>query len=262
MATVAIAGLGVVGSAMRTYFIAQGIDTTIYDPGKNYSDDTVLKTAETVFICVPTPYLENGGFDDSAIRDVLSRIGTGATAVIKSPVIPGTTEKLQEVDPNLKLLCSPEFLTEKTALEDFSHPTRQIVGFTGQSESEAGRILKILPRAPYEKILPSGTAEMIKYMNNTFYALKVTYANALYDLCQKLGIDYDSVAEGTVSHEPMMGSNHWDVLYGGYRGYGGKCLPKDVRALIQLAETHGADARLLRLMEELNAENAKKAIIK
>src|SRR3989338_9370677 len=155
MATVTIAGLGVVGSAMKTHFEAQGIDTAIYDPGKNYSDDTVLRTSQTVFICVPTPYLENGGFDDSAIRDVLSRIGTGATAVIKSTVIPGTTEKLQEVYPNLKLLFSPEFLTEKTALEDFSHPTRQIVGFTEQSESEAGRILKMLPRAPYEKILPS-----------------------------------------------------------------------------------------------------------
>ncbi|MEK7584202.1 MAG: hypothetical protein AAB490_03080, partial [Patescibacteria group bacterium] len=205
-------------------------------------------------------YLEDGGFDDSAIRDVLSRIGKGATAVIKSTVLPGTTEKLQEEYLGIKLLFSPEFLTEKTAFTDFSRPTRQIVGFTEQSASEADRILKMLPRAPYEKILPSGTAEMVKYMNNVFYALKVTYANSIYDLCQKFGIDYAGVAEGAVSHEPMMGSNHWNVLYGGYRGYGGKCLPKDVRALIQLAEAQGADARLLRLMEELNDENAKKGI--
>ena len=92
---------------------------------------------------------------------------------------------------------------------------------------------------------------MVKYYNNCFYALKVAYVNQIYDLCQKLGINYDMVKE-CAKQELMMGTNHFEVFHKGYRGYGGKCLPKDVRALIRLAEDSEIDLSLLKKAEEYN----------
>lgn len=137
-----------------------------------------------------------------------------------------------------------------------SNPDRQIVGYTNQSKDAAEKIMEMLPGAPFKKNMPSMEAEMIKYFGNTFLAVKVIFGNQIYELCQKLNIDYDTVREGA-SADPRIGPSHLDVFHGGYRGYGGKCLPKDIRALIQLADSLGLGFELHKKTEELNNQLMK-----
>lgn len=246
-----IAGVGFVGGAIQKYFESQGKPVTLFDPPRSLGSAEELQKCDLVFISVPTPYTETG-FDTTSIDTVLPLLKHGTKVVIKSTVLPGTTDTYQKKFPGLFLFFSPEFLSQKTAVEDFAKPTRQIVGYTDSSVQFADEVLALLPFAPYQITIKAREAEMVKYMNNVFYALKVTYANQIYDLCESLGIDYATVMKGAVTNEPWMGTNHWDALYGGYRGYGGKCLPKDTRSLIQFGKKLGADVSLLELIETIN----------
>ena len=99
--------------------------------------------------------------------------------------------------------------------------------------------------------MPSGEAEMVKYFGNTWFATKVIFANQIYDLCQKLGIDYERIMEASAA-DKRIGRTHLDVFHKGYRGYGGKCLPKDIKALIQFADGKGVDLKLHKTVEEIN----------
>jgi UDPglucose 6-dehydrogenase len=253
MQRIAIMGTGMVGGALDRYFRSVNIEAGLYDPPKGLTDPDVLKDAEVIFVAVPTPYyLDGSGFDDSFLHQAMDAIPSqGKTIVLKSTITPGTTELMQERYPEHRFLFNPEFLTEVTADFDMVHPNRQIIGFTPQSRCDAELVMGLLPRAPFEKIVPAKTAELIKYYGNTFYALKVTHANQMYDLCEKLGIDYDQVKE-CAQAEPMVGKTHLEIFHKGYRGYGGKCLPKDTRALIQLGEKIGIDMTLLKAAEAYN----------
>ena len=113
--------------------------------------------------------------------------------------------------------------------------------------------MELLPLAPFERIVPATEAEMVKYFGNTWFSAKVVFANQMYDLCQKLGIDYDRVKD-SVAADKRIGRSHLDVMHGGYRGYGGACLPKDTRSLIQFGEALGVDLKLLKTVEEINNE--------
>lgn len=251
---VAIAGTGMVGGTLQRFLEeVRGITPVLYDPPKGLSDTTVLNTANIVFVCVPTPFDDvRSVCDTTLVEDVLSVLGDEKTVVIKSTVSPGTTERLQKQYPKKRILFNPEFLSEATADVDMRHPNRQIIGCTEQSLKSAQIIMDLLPRAPFERIVAATEAEMVKYMCNSFYALKVAYVNQIYDLCQKMGISYDQIKE-CVRTEPMMGTNHFEVIHKGYRGYGGKCLPKDVRGLIALAKAYEVDMSLLVDAEKYNA---------
>lgn len=135
--------------------------------------------------------------------------------------------------------------------KDFLTPQRQIIGFTKKSKRIAKEILDILPKAPYQKIIPSKEAEMIKYFGNTFLATKVIFANQIYDLCQKLGIDYDIVKE-VVSRDPRIGSSHLQIFHDGYRGYSGGCFPKDVKSLLQLVKKKKVDLEFLKIADKIH----------
>jgi len=173
------------------------------------------------------------------------------TIIIKSSVIPGTIEALQKKYPRHKFLFNPEFLREVSAYEDFVNPDRQIVGYTNKSKKVAKNILKILPKAPYAKIVPAKTAETVKYMANSFLALKVVFANEFYGLCKSLNIDYNLVRQA-VGEDKRIGHSHFVIDHQGYRGYGGSCFPKDVNAIIQLAKKRGLDFTLLESMRKIN----------
>lgn len=241
-----------VGGALQRYFLDQKFDVVGYDPGKGMNDKDELNKTEIIFICVPTPFnTEKNNFDTVYLDEAFSVLTGNKIVVIKSTVLPGATADYQKRFPQHKILFSPEFLTEATADKDVREPNRQIVGYTEQSKDVAEEVLKILPRAPFEKIITAEEAEMVKYYNNCFYALKVAYVNQIYDLCQKLGIDYNIVKD-CAKPEPMMGTNHFEIFHKGYRGYGGKCLPKDVRALLRLAKDRGVDLSLLRQAEDYN----------
>lgn len=250
---IAIAGTGMVGGALARYLQAQGISVGLFDPPKGLSDVTVLDEADIVFIAVPTPYyLDGRGFDDSYLREAIEAIPVpGKTIVIKSTVIPGTTEAMQRDYPQHAFLFNPEFLTEAKADYDMAFPTRQIVGYTSASMERAQSVLDILPAAPYQASLPSVEAELVKYFGNAYLAMRVSFANQMYDICQAMNVNYATVRDAAAA-DPRIGSSHLDVTHGGYRGYGGKCLPKDVRSLIQLAKQLGIEPSVLIAAEEYN----------
>ena len=252
-------GVGMVGGAMQRFFEeVKKTQVITYDPGKGLDDKEAINCAEIIFICVPTPFNpEKNNFDTVYLDEAFSILKDGKIIVIKSTVLPCTTATYQKKFPQHKILFSPEFLTEATADKDVCEPNRQIVGYTGQSKDVAEEVLKVLPRAPFEKIITAEEAEMVKYYNNCFYALKVVYVNQIYDLCHKLGIDYNIVKD-CAKAEPMMGTNHFEIFHKGYRGYGGKCLPKDVRALIRLAKDADVHLSLLEQAEEYNNDLVSK----
>lgn len=245
-----IVGVGMVGGAVYEFYP----DAIPYDIVKYPDNKQAVQEADIIFVAVPTPYDKDGdGFDLSMVKEAMSNISGEKIIVLKSTVWPGTTQDLQKEYPQHKVVFNPEFLREVSAPADFRDPDRQIVGFTEQSKDIAQEILDLLPRAPYEKIMPATEAEMAKYFGNTFLASKVIFANQIYDLCEKLGIDYEPVKEA-VGADPRIGTSHLDVVHSGYRGYGGACFPKDTRALIQFAEGKDVDMKVLKLMEEINHE--------
>lgn len=267
---VGIIGVGIVGTPLKRWFEENGYernsDLFLYDidPKKGYFDD--INKADIIFISVPTPRKSDGSCNLSAVISAVGRIcgWTTKIVVIKSTVPPGTTEYFQKF-LRWKMLFNPEFLTEKRAWEDFLKPDRQIVGFTEHSIDAAHLVLSILPKAPfmspwgldtYKPIRITATeAEIIKYGGNIHFVRKVNFANMLNLLCEKLGVNYENVRRGMAA-DFRIGDSHLDVNYGGYRGFGGYCFPKDLDALISflknLDETEGAN--LLEADRDFNAK--------
>lgn len=252
-----IIGVGMVGGVLKKYFEKKGIRPFLYDKGKNLGSIEQINQADIIFICVPTPFSKEKGFDLSFVEDVCRNISGEKVIVTKSTALPGTTEKLQQKYPQHKFLFNPEFLTELTADQDMEYPDRQIIGYTKQSYNIAGDILQILPLASFERIMPATEAEMVKYFGNTWFSTKVIFANQMYDLCKKLGIHYQEVME-VVAADKRIGRTHLEVFHKDYRGYGGKCLPKDIRALIQFANDQGIDLKLHKIVEEINNQLMEK----
>ena len=251
-APLGVIGAGVVGGALLAHLRGTGRDVRVFDPPKGHADPAVMDGTETVFVCVPTPYTPGRGFDDTHLLRAVSSIAGAKAVVIKSTVLPGTTKDLQERYPQHRFLFNPEFLREATALEDFVHPDRQIVGHTRRSAGDAQSVLELLPRAPFELICPAEDAEMAKYVANSFLAVKVSYANEIFDLCERLGAGYGRVRD-IVAADLRIGPSHTDVFDGGYRGYGGKCLPKDSKSLLDLARAAGIELRVLAAADAVNA---------
>ena len=249
---IAVAGVGMVGSAIKGYFEKKGIKPLLSDPGKNLGSLEELNQADVVFVCVPTPYLKDGkGFDLSYNEDVCDKLTGSKIVVLKSTVVPGTTEMFQEKYPQHKFLFNPEFLTEVTADQDMAYPDRQILGVTKESYNVAKDVMLLLPLAPYEAIMPATEAEFVKYYGNNWFAVKVTFANQMYNLTEKLDLDYNRIMEAAAA-DKRIGPSHLTVVHKGYRGYGGKCLIKDIRAMIQFADKQGVDMKLFKTTEELN----------
>ena len=253
MKRIAIMGTGMVGGALDRYFKTLNIEAGLYDPPKGLHDISLLEKADVIFVAVPTPYyLDGTGFDDSYLHEAIKTISSiEKTIVLKSTILPGTTDDFQTRYPEHRFLFNPEFLTETRADHDMQYPTRQIIGYTEASRKDAELVMDMLPDAPFKKIIPAKEAEFIKYFGNAFYALKVAYANQMYDLAKHMGLNYELIAE-CAKPEPMIGETHLDIFHKGYRGYGGKCLPKDTRAIIQLAKRLNLDLTLLQEAEQYN----------
>jgi UDPglucose 6-dehydrogenase len=257
---IGIIGAGVVGGALASWFEGNGHDVRTYDPPRGLDNATVLDTADVVYICVPTPYTPGVGFDDRHLLDAMAIVPGEKCIVIKSTVLPGTTDLLQSRYPRHRLMFNPEFLREATANQDFLHPDRQIVGCAANaSEADAAAVMAMLPRAPFERICGAAEAEMAKYVANSFLAVKVSFANEIFDLCDRMRIDYADVRDIAAADE-RIGASHMDVLDGGYRGYGGKCLPKDTKSLLDLARSMRIDLRVLAAADAVNAELLPSAV--
>ncbi|MEK7506091.1 MAG: hypothetical protein AAB572_00605 [Patescibacteria group bacterium] len=253
---VGIIGLGYVGGALKHWFDSRKslYEVFLYDKYKKIGSVNEVNRASIIFVAVPTPFNEkSGGYDDSAVKEAVSKIKNGKIAVIKSTVLPGSSEKFQKLYSKKIILFNPEFLRATTANHDFMKPDRQIIGFANPAGKKAAlKILKVLPKAPFSMIVKSKEAEMIKYFSNSYLATRVVFANQIYDLCRKLkDVDYDVVRKCLVQ-DKRIGNSHFEIFHEGYRGYAGGCFPKDVRALLQLAKKMKVDMNLLQTAEKIN----------
>ena len=256
---IGIVGVGMVGGALKKYFEQTGkYDVFSYDKKGIGSLEEVNK-ADFIYLCVPTPYVPGQGCDTSLVEDALKEIQGSKVIIIKSTVIPGTTEKIQVKFPQHKILFNPEFLTEVTADADMSFPDRQIIGYTSQSYTVAADVMAQLPLAPYERIIPARVAELIKYAGNTWFAVKVAMNNELYDLAQKIGFsekEWDDLVEG-VAADKRIGRTHLTVIHKNKRGYHGKCLPKDIKALLDFSKDQGVEMPIRKAANQYNDELLK-----
>jgi len=175
--------------------------------------------------------------------------------VIRSTMPPRSTEELQNAWSELEIVHWPEFLTEATAVHDGISPSRVVIGYTDRSVGAAAQLLDLVHGAPFVELVKATDAELIKYFANSFYAVKVAWANQFYELCEKLGGDYE-VVRRCAEHDPMTAPYHLDVHHKGYRGYGGKCLPKDTKALLWCTTESGieADLSVLAAADAYNSE--------
>lgn len=245
--------------------------------GKNYADDfeqrgySVVRYAkeephngngenisicDIVFIAVPTPSTVTG-FDPSILKAVLKLVGKGKTAVVKSTILPGTTQTLQKENPDIFVLHSPEFLTEATAAYDAAHPNRNIVGIPKDTEEyrkKAQEVIDVLPKAAYELICGANEAELIKYGGNVWFYFKVIYINMLYDIAEKTGVDWKTVRDGMAA-DPRIGRTHLDPIHHSGRGAGGHCFIKDFAAFTEIYSREIGEPLGIEVLESLKKKN-------
>ena len=250
-------GQGWVGKHYANDFERRGYRVVRYGLEKRYAKNReVIKNCDIVFIAVPTPTTPKG-FDDSAVRAVLPLVGNGKIAVIKSTLLPGTTERLQKAFPHCFVLHSPEFLAEATAAFDAAHPNRNLIGIPKMSaryRAKARRVLAVLPNAPYQKVMRARDAEFVKYAGNCFLFTKVVFMNLLYDLIVARGADWRSVRDAFIN-DPRIGASHTNPLHKTGRGAGGHCFIKDFEAFHRLYKGLGRDRLGVTVLEALKEKN-------
>lgn len=258
-------GQGFIGKHMADDCAARGFTVVRYALEPAYvANLEAVAGCDIVFIAVPTPTTPRG-FDSSILERVLPLVGVGKIAVIKSTVLPGTTARLQQQCTDRVVLHAPEFLREKYAARDTAHPLRTIIGLPVMDavhEAAASQVLSVVPKAPYELVCQSETAELIKYGGNCFLAQKVVFMNILYEAARATGADYNSVA-AAMAADPRIGSSHMNVIdesgHSGSvpgRGAGGHCFPKDLAAFAGwYDETVRTDSDGRKLWRALEAKN-------
>lgn len=261
---IGIIGVGYVGTACEIGFSAlPNADVRVYDKFKDTESlTTVVDSSDILFICLPTPRIEGtGGCDTSIVESVIADIVKLAancekTIVIKSTVPPGTTARIAADNPPHTFIFNPEFLTEAKFLEDFITQDRIILGHVTDQCPKLSSLYKDF--VDHHKLLPSiifcssDVAEMMKYATNCFLATKVTFFNEIKEVCDKLNIDYKTVAM-VMKFDKRIGDSHMEVPGpDGQHGFGGSCFVKDLSALIDLANEIGTDPLLL---ESVAAKN-------
>lgn len=248
---IGVIGLGIVGGTLFDWLKKKGYPVYGYDKFKKIGTLEEVDKAKIIFLCLPTPYSPKTGYDLSALEENIKYFKKPKIFVIKSTVLPGTTEYFQKKYKKHYFLHNPEFLREKTPWQDFIKPDLQLVGYTSRSKRYAQKVLNLLPKAPYTKIVDSKVSELVKMTINNFLAVKVIFANQIYDLTEKLKINYDELRE-ILENEPRLGKSHFKVFYDGYRGFGGKCLPKEVASLITMFKKLKLKPELLEVVNKIN----------
>ena len=251
---IGIVGNGFVGSAVRYGFspnVGCDAEVKVYDKDPNKSTDKLSDVIESdiIFLSVPTPSNLDGSMNidivDRALTDI-DEHGTNAVILLRSTVVPGTTRKLQDKYPNLRLVFNPEFLTERSANFDFINQDRVILGGDINDvevaedlfKSRFGSTLSIL-KTNYE------TAELIKYMTNTFFATKISFLNDMKLIADKSGVIWEDAIDGFI-RDGRVGHSHLNVPgHDGKYGFGGSCFPKDIQALINFGKELGVEMSVL-----------------
>lgn len=246
-------GQGWIGKHYADDFENRSYETVRYSLEEPYvKNKELIKDCKFTLIAVPTPTTPDG-FDDSILKEALTLIGSGNIAVIKSTTIPGVVKSLQTEFPDIIILHSPEFLVEKTAAHDAAFPERNIIGIPIDNDvyrAAAEKVLAILPRAPYQKIMSSHESELVKYAGNCFLYTKVLYMNILHDIVTKSGGDWSVVRDAMV-HDPRIGTSHTEPVHDSGRGAGGHCLIKDFEAFRTYFSDVVSDQKAMSMLDKM-----------
>ena len=222
----------------------------------------VAERSKIVFLCVPTPQDDDGSADLSFIEAASAEIGPvlrkGAIVVNKSTVPVGTTTVVDEVirRSDIAVVSHPEFLREGTAVNDFLHPDRVVVGADDRSAAE--KVAALYESIDTQVIITdAASAETIKYAANGFLAMKISFVNAVAAMCEAVGADVVDVVEG-IGSDRRIGR---EFLRPG-PGWGGSCFPKDSHALVHVAASHGYDFSMMRGVIAVNDEQRERMVRK
>jgi len=296
---IAVIGTGYVGLVTGTCFADSGNDVTcvdidrakidrlsageipIYEPGLeemvrenlaaerlSFTTDlaAAVAAAEVVYLAVGTPQSDDGAADMTALWSVVDGIAPhlrpGAIVVTKSTVPVGTCAKIsrrlkEHTGRECDVASNPEFLKEGSAIEDFNKPDRVVVGVR---RPEVGDVLHELYKPflrtekPFLQMSPE-SAELTKYVANALLSTKISFINEMANLCERMNADINDVRRG-IGHDSRIG---FAFLFPGV-GYGGSCFPKDVRALVRMAEDHGVEPQMMRAVDSVN-EHQKQIVI-
>lgn len=271
MISVGIIGYGFVGKALGQLSLAQQIDLNIYDIGIDEHSNPEKKSlafgSDMVFLCLPTPSSDDGTLDVSLLMEAAEHWkqvrSPDSILVIKSTIPPGFLAQVE----SFQVVFNPEFLTQRTAMEDFLEADEVIVG--GSSSANCEKVLdlyrmfygEIYPGKEIRYVSTSGEmAELVKIVRNSYYAVKVSFANEVFEYVSSIDIDYETFRQVFV-HQ---GRNAWVdgahlVVPGpdGYRGWGGACLPKDSLGLLTCAKQYKQEMPVLRAAIESNDKRRK-----
>lgn len=264
MHNIGIIGFGIVGKSIAHVF-GQDAEFRIYDVKDNlrtHSLEEVATESKYIFMCLPTPMNQDGSFDSSILDGYMEKLDEyiggdlDKYVIIKSTIIPGTTKRYQD-SYDYNILFSPEFLTERSYRLDAINPSRILFGTEKVSEkllTDIGDLYR--PRFPHISInvCDSKTAEMVKYVANCFFAVKLSYFNEIRQVCEKEGLNYNRVIKHVLS-DGRIGNSHWQVPgHDGEYGWGGKCFPKDINAFMSYIKELDIDPTVMESAWKKNLE--------
>mgnify|MGYP003626554831 FL=1 len=248
---IGIIGVGIIGGACKYGFEKLGHNVICHDILLDTSIEDVLDTHIT-YVCVPTPSDEDGSCNTSIVEGVvheLHGLGYSGIIAIKSTVKPTTTEKLIK-ETGMDICFVPEFLRERCSISDFTE-NHDLLAIGTYSQTTYEMIKKCHGSYPksHSHLTPT-EAELLKYYSNVINALKVVFANEMYEICKTVGADYTKIKETFIKRGTTK-DLYLDVN-DNFRGYAGMCLPKDTRALDSFVKELGLDLKLFETMESEN----------
>ena len=234
---ITIAGFGFVGKAHRE-LLKKKHDVTIYDPAQGYKD---FGTPDCVIICVSTPTVD-GECDMRNVEDVIRQTAPKRPILIKSTICIKGWDHIISETPEKEICFSPEFLRANTAVGDLKAQKEILMGGKGVDFWTNIFDCDIVVADPRALVIA-------KYFRNAFLATKVNFFNQIFDLCEKLNLNYEDVRK-YVAQDSRIGDSHTMVT--DERGFGGHCFPKDVQALLKTAEEQGIELSLIKEANEYN----------
>lgn len=260
---IAVIGYGYVGKAF-VEMVRERYGVVVYDPeydlAHNFDNVRFSDTIESIedcfagVVCVPTPSREDGSCDTSMVEEAIMQLKT-ELILIKSTIAPGTTDELKKKSSK-RIVFSPEYVGESAYYNPYFNSDMKATPFliVGGEKKDCNDIIDILlpilgPTKVYYKTT-SLNAELIKYMENTYFAIKITFANEMYAICQAAGADWHAVREGWLL-DPRVERMH-TAVFAEQRGFGGKCFPKDTKALVCVAKKYGYDPAFIEEMIRTN----------